>query len=42
MILKTEVTGRNSTQDYKVERFSQSDYNLIANNSEIKKHQDED
>lgn len=42
MILKTGVTGRNDTEGYKVEGCSQSDYDLIANNSEMKKHESED
>lgn len=33
MILKTGVTGRNATEDYKVEGCSQRDCDLIANNS---------
>lgn len=42
MNFETGITGRDETEDYRVEGCSQRDYDLIVNHSEMKKHVNED
>lgn len=41
-IFETGITGRDETEDYRVEGCSQRNYDLTVNHLEMKNHENED